>query len=184
MHKEFIMFLGLRCEDKAKHTKTGTYEKGSFMRVFAFGVLLVAVACSSSSRFEEAKAGAQARAIENTEMAKTACRERGNEVFEFSDGDWVCGAAAKAEYEREERRWRARCSEQGKQVYRGGINGWFCANPTTDAGQECRASTECESACLLPDERARRGQCAALTTILGCFEMLDDQGEKVVLCVD
>ncbi len=154
------------------------------MRVLAVLLLVLAACNATSPDLEPAKERARERAAATVAAAKEACRARGQEVFEFEDGDWVCGTEAKARRDAALRTWTERCTASGTQVYRGGIDGWFCANPTADAGKECRSGAECEGACLLADDNARRGTCAPRTVTVGCFAQIGDDGTRGTLCVD
>lgn len=54
-----------------------------------------------------------------------------------------------------------------------------CVKRTRDAGKQCRKQTDCSSACL-----ARSGTCAPVKPLLGCNEILQKDGSRVMLCLD
>jgi hypothetical protein len=66
----------------------------------------------------------------------------------------------------------------GGQVVRG-FAGPVCVKPTPDAGMSCSKATDCSGVCLA-DSRT----CSAQTPMLGCFDFLDEAGQKLGLCVD
>ena len=55
----------------------------------------------------------------------------------------------------------------------------LCLRPTRDSGKQCRKGTDCEGMCL-----ARSGTCAPITPMFGCTEILQDDGQRVTLCID
>lgn len=54
-----------------------------------------------------------------------------------------------------------------------------CLFNTKDAGKQCTRESDCEGACL-----ARSGTCAPIRPLLGCNEILQDNGARVTLCLD
>jgi hypothetical protein len=54
-----------------------------------------------------------------------------------------------------------------------------CVFPTRDAGKQCSWESQCESHCL-----ARSGTCAPQKPLLGCNEILQDDGARVTLCIE
>lgn len=54
-----------------------------------------------------------------------------------------------------------------------------CVFPTRDAGKQCSRESQCESHCL-----ARSGTCAPFNPLLGCNEILQDDGARVTLCIE
>lgn len=54
-----------------------------------------------------------------------------------------------------------------------------CVKTTRDSGKECQRQSQCESQCL-----ARSGTCAPLKPLLGCNEVLQENGARVTLCID
>ena len=55
----------------------------------------------------------------------------------------------------------------------------LCVRPTRDSGKSCRKGTECEGLCL-----ARSGTCAPIAPMFGCNDILQDNGQRVTLCID
>lgn len=54
-----------------------------------------------------------------------------------------------------------------------------CIRPTRDNGKQCRRESDCEGACL-----ARSQTCAPVTPMLGCNDILQNDGRRVTLCID
>jgi hypothetical protein len=54
-----------------------------------------------------------------------------------------------------------------------------CVKTTRDSGKQCTNATQCESTCL-----ARSGTCAPMKPLLGCNEVLQDNGVRVTQCID
>lgn len=54
-----------------------------------------------------------------------------------------------------------------------------CVKTTRDSGKQCTRASQCESACL-----ARSGTCAPFKPLLGCNEILQDDGSRVTLCIE
>lgn len=54
-----------------------------------------------------------------------------------------------------------------------------CFTVPKDAGQSCKASTDCESACL-----ARSLTCAPVKPLFGCNEVLNSGGFRVTQCIE
>lgn len=54
-----------------------------------------------------------------------------------------------------------------------------CVKITRDSGKQCTNATQCESTCL-----ARSGTCAPMKPLLGCNEILQDNGARVTLCIE
>lgn len=54
-----------------------------------------------------------------------------------------------------------------------------CIFRTKDAGKNCTKGTQCEGDCL-----ARSGTCSPIRPLLGCNEILQDNGARVTLCID
>ncbi|MCU0899024.1 MAG: hypothetical protein MUC82_00860 [Cypionkella sp.] len=61
----------------------------------------------------------------------------------------------------------------------GGGAAAFCQTPTRDAGKSCRASTDCTGYCL---EKSRT--CAPVTPMLGCHDILNEQGRMLTQCIN
>jgi hypothetical protein len=54
-----------------------------------------------------------------------------------------------------------------------------CIFRTKDAGKRCDRESQCDGACL-----ARSGTCSPLKPLLGCNEILQDNGARVTLCIE
>ena len=54
-----------------------------------------------------------------------------------------------------------------------------CVKTTGDSGKECTQKSQCESECL-----ARSGTCAPFKPLLGCNEVLQNNGARVTLCIE
>lgn len=86
------------------------------------------------------------------------------------------GAEIKAE--------EAQCAVDGGRFEPAGITGArMCIRPTPDAGKACTNGTQCTGLCLA-NSNDGSGMCSAETPQFGCIDMLDERGERVVLCID
>lgn len=75
---------------------------------------------------------------------------------------------------------RADCLDHGGKPGRGGMLGnEVCYRPTPDAGKSCTKASQCSGHC-----QADSRTCSPVTPQFGCFEFLDETGQKVGLCVD
>lgn len=54
-----------------------------------------------------------------------------------------------------------------------------CVYSTRDGGKQCKRESQCEGVCL-----ARSGTCSPVKPLLGCNEILQDNGARVTLCID
>lgn len=54
-----------------------------------------------------------------------------------------------------------------------------CVFETRDGGKQCSRESDCEGVCL-----ARSGTCSPLRPLLGCHEILQDNGARVTLCIE
>ena len=54
-----------------------------------------------------------------------------------------------------------------------------CVKRTKDSGKRCTREADCESQCL-----ARSGTCAPIKPLLGCNDVLQQNGARVTLCVN
>lgn len=68
--------------------------------------------------------------------------------------------------------------KKGKWVSAGGKSR-ICLFNTKDAGKQCTRESQCEGACL-----ARSGTCSPIRPLLGCNEILQDNGARVTLCIN
>lgn len=55
----------------------------------------------------------------------------------------------------------------------------ICIFRTKDADKSCTKGTQCEGDCL-----ARSGTCSPIRPLLGCNDILQDDGSRVTLCID
>lgn len=54
-----------------------------------------------------------------------------------------------------------------------------CQLPTRDGGKQCRRESDCDGVCL-----ARSRTCAPVKPLLGCQDILQNDGRQVRLCID
>jgi hypothetical protein len=54
-----------------------------------------------------------------------------------------------------------------------------CVRKTGDSGKRCDSESDCEGVCL-----ARSGTCAPADPLLGCNEVLQDDGQQATLCIE
>jgi hypothetical protein len=54
-----------------------------------------------------------------------------------------------------------------------------CQLTTRDGGKQCRRESDCDGVCL-----ARSGTCAPVKPLLGCHDILQNDGRQVKLCID
>lgn len=71
------------------------------------------------------------------------------------------------------------CEKQKGQWEQVGGASHTCIFNTKDAGKSCTKGTQCEGDCL-----ARSGTCSPIRPLLGCNEILQDDGSRVTLCID
>jgi hypothetical protein len=55
----------------------------------------------------------------------------------------------------------------------------ICITPTRDSGKRCTRESQCENVCL-----ARSQTCAPVTPLMGCHEILQDDGSRATQCID
>ncbi|MFN4130262.1 MAG: hypothetical protein ACK4GC_10685 [Paracoccaceae bacterium] len=67
----------------------------------------------------------------------------------------------------------------GRWSVAGGGTAAFCQTPTKDAGKSCKASTDCTGYCLV-----KSGTCAPVTPMLGCHDILNEQGRMLTQCIN
>lgn len=78
---------------------------------------------------------------------------------------------------------RAECAAQGGEIVQAGLLPWVCQLTHDDGGQMCTRSTDCTSVCYVEPDTGQ-GRCSATSPVFGCFEMLDETGAQVSICVD
>lgn len=72
------------------------------------------------------------------------------------------------------------CEQSGGQWAVAGESGaMVCVRMTHDGGKICHRQTDCEGLCL-----ARSGTCAPITPLVGCNEILDNDGRAMTLCIN
>lgn len=54
-----------------------------------------------------------------------------------------------------------------------------CVFSTRDGGKQCTRESQCDGVCL-----ARSGTCSPVKPLLGCHEILQDNGARVTLCIE
>ncbi len=54
-----------------------------------------------------------------------------------------------------------------------------CVKVTKDSNKQCTRASQCESTCL-----ARSGTCAPFKPLLGCNEILQNDGSRVTMCIE
>jgi hypothetical protein len=54
-----------------------------------------------------------------------------------------------------------------------------CIRPTRDGGKRCTRESQCEGLCL-----ARSGTCSPLDPLLGCHDILQDNGARAIQCFE
>jgi len=55
----------------------------------------------------------------------------------------------------------------------------ICMLPTRDGGKRCTRESQCEGVCL-----ARSQTCAPVKPLMGCNEILQDNGSRATLCIE
>lgn len=75
---------------------------------------------------------------------------------------------AKARCERTDGRWGGK---QGQTM--------LCFHTPPDAGKACSKASDCSAGCL-----AKSRSCAPVTPLIGCQDLLDDDGRVVTQCVN
>lgn len=76
-------------------------------------------------------------------------------------------------------RSRAQCEAAGGR-YMGQKGGaMLCFHTPPDAGKSCTRSTQCTAGCL-----AKSQTCAPITPLIGCQQLLDNEGRLVTQCVN
>jgi hypothetical protein len=75
---------------------------------------------------------------------------------------------------------RAQCLMQGGTIGQGGLSpDEVCILPQADAGKACTKQSDCSGMCL-----ADTMTCSTVKPMFGCFEFLDETGQKVGICID
>lgn len=72
------------------------------------------------------------------------------------------------------------CEKKGGNWSRTGKGSFrICVYPTRDGGKQCTRESQCDGVCL-----ARSGTCSPLKPLIGCNEILQDNGARVTLCIE
>ena len=77
------------------------------------------------------------------------------------------------------RQERAECEAKGGEYAQAGLFGHACYLPTEDAGKSCAAAGDCQGICY-----ADTRQCSPVTPEFGCIAMLDEDGQRMEICID
>ena len=72
------------------------------------------------------------------------------------------------------------CEKRGGSYVGAGTSGLMtCQTPTRDGGKQCRAAGDCDGICL-----ARSRTCAPVKPLMGCNEILQNDGSRAELCIE
>jgi len=75
---------------------------------------------------------------------------------------------------------RIACEKGGGAWVAAGKTGTMsCQTPQRDGGKQCNRGSDCEGQCL-----ARSQSCAPYAPLFGCNEVLQDNGQRVTLCIE
>ena len=74
---------------------------------------------------------------------------------------------------------RARCVAGKGQFTRTATGAFVCVKRTRDANKACTAASQCEGACL-----ARSGTCAPINPLIGCNDIVTQNGGTATVCID
>jgi len=75
---------------------------------------------------------------------------------------------------------RSQCEAAGGMVMIAGLSGAeFCATRSPQAGQRCERASDCSSRC-----NADTRTCETYNSAFGCHSFLNQDGERVDICVD
>ncbi|THD84703.1 hypothetical protein E7811_02920 [Aliigemmobacter aestuarii] len=72
-----------------------------------------------------------------------------------------------------------RACERGGGTYSKAKSAFLCVRPTRDAGKSCRTGRDCDGYCL-----ARSRTCAPIAPLLGCHEIILDNGVRTTQCLE
>lgn len=68
---------------------------------------------------------------------------------------------------------------RGAWVAAGSTGTMSCQTPQRDGGKQCSRDSDCEGQCL-----ARSRTCAPFVPLFGCNDVLQDNGQRVTLCIE
>lgn len=72
------------------------------------------------------------------------------------------------------------CEKRKGSWVRGSVGeGRTCIFATKDGGKQCTRESQCDGECL-----ARSGTCSPVKPLLGCNDVLQDNGARVTLCIE
>ncbi len=72
------------------------------------------------------------------------------------------------------------CERGGGAWVSAGTSGTMsCQTPQRDGGTQCRRDSDCDGQCL-----ARSRTCAPFSPLFGCNDVLQDNGQRVTLCIE
>ena len=72
------------------------------------------------------------------------------------------------------------CEKKGGKWAKAGKGDFrICVYETRDANKQCTRESQCEGVCL-----ARSGTCSPFKPLIGCNEILQDNGARVTLCIE
>lgn len=74
---------------------------------------------------------------------------------------------------------RAKCVAAGDIFSKTKTGAFVCVSRTRDSGKTCTGSNQCEGSCL-----ARSGTCAPVTPLVGCHDIVTNNGGMSTVCID
>ncbi|NBZ87681.1 hypothetical protein [Stagnihabitans tardus] len=74
---------------------------------------------------------------------------------------------------------QAKCERGGGTWAKVGALGRICVKPTGQGGKSCRVKSDCKGECL-----AQSGTCAPIAPLMGCNEVMDNQGRRMTQCLE
>lgn len=75
---------------------------------------------------------------------------------------------------------RLDCEKRGGRYGPGGASGaLFCFTTPRDAGKSCSRASDCSTSCL-----ARSRSCAPIEPLVGCQDILTDDGARMTQCIE
>lgn len=74
---------------------------------------------------------------------------------------------------------KASCQRSGGEFAGTPGKAMLCFHTPPDAGRQCNKDTDCTAGCL-----AKSHTCAPISPLIGCQDLLDDEGRTVTQCVN
>lgn len=74
---------------------------------------------------------------------------------------------------------RAQCLAKNGNFSRTKAGAFVCVTRTGDSGKVCSAAGQCEGACL-----ARSGTCSPVVPLIGCNDIVTNNGNMATVCID